>query len=287
MKFLMRLKTNWRYIYKKSLTIVSSVLSTIGVLSAIYSFDGIYNRDLQGILNLLVSLLGFIMVVVAFVVIYVIFKKKSILLPLNENHSVYGIYGDILNLNKQNIINVVIPVNRCFDTIVDNQLISENTLHGKLLKKIYKEKHYTEIELNNMIQAELGARNERFVQLNESVKKAGNLRRFPTGTIVTIRIDNINYFLLGFTELDSDLHASISKQEYLESLVAIFNYIEIHSQGFSTYIPLIGGGHSSAYKDGQSILDFLVKFIQLNKDMINCDINIVVNESSRDSISIL
>lgn len=45
-------------------------------------------------------------------------------------------------------------VNRCFDTIVDDDLIAKGTIHGKFIKKICSN-GYGEKKLNNEIQKDL------------------------------------------------------------------------------------------------------------------------------------
>ena len=46
-------------------------------------------------------------------------------------------FGDIFSeeYKSKNVV-IAIPVNRCFDTIVNDKLISSNTLHGKVINKI-------------------------------------------------------------------------------------------------------------------------------------------------------
>lgn len=287
MRVLNILRGNASYILKKTTLVMSGILSVLGVIELFFSFENIFSQNLNGLIGLVSTLIILWLSIGISVSIYVYFKKKTVLLTFNNGHTVNGIYDDILNLSSDKLINVVVPVNRCFDTIVDNVLISENTLHGKLFNKFYENNIFTQEGLNNEIQKKLNRLKLDIEGLQQSEKNRGNRKRYPVGTIVEVRVGNINYFMVGLTKFDSDLHASISEKEYLDMLFEIFQYITIHSQGFATYIPLIGGGHSSAYKNGQHILEFMVKFIQLNQDMINCDINIVVNETSRDIISIL
>ena len=123
--------------------------------------------------------------------------------------------------------------------------------------------------------------------LDKSKKPAGNLYRYPAGTIIEIHDGHLRYWLVAFTKFDSDLHASVTKSEYLSCMLSILNYAKKKSQGFPIYLPLIGGGHSSAYQNEQEILTFMIEWFKLNKDEVNCDINIVVDGRARDRISIL
>ena len=51
-------------------------------------------------------------------------------------------------------------------------------------------------------------------------------------------------------------------------------------------MPLIGAGASDLQKNEKDILDYLIKLIQLNKNLINSDIHIVIRSSGKDSIGI-
>ncbi len=59
-------------------------------------------------------------------------------------------FGDIFSeeYKSKNVV-IAIPVNRCFDTIVNDKLISSNTLHGKVINKI---KDSSELEYKNINQ---------------------------------------------------------------------------------------------------------------------------------------
>ncbi len=39
--------------------------------------------------------------------------------------------------------NIVISVNRCFDTLVDEDLVSTDRLHGYVMNRLYNQKIYT------------------------------------------------------------------------------------------------------------------------------------------------
>ena len=43
--------------------------------------------------------------------------------------------SEIIGKNYGERRNLVIPVNRCFDTLVDDNLISSKTIHGNLMQK--------------------------------------------------------------------------------------------------------------------------------------------------------
>ena len=61
---------------------------------------------------------------------------------------------------------------------------------------------------------------------------------------------------------------------YIASLV---KYISERSQGFSTYMPVIGTGGADAGSVNDLVV-YIVKTIELFKDEIDCDIHIVVSD---------
>lgn len=89
------------------------------------------------------AMLGVIILVAVYLVccvicaIFTLVRSKYSILKINGNHNVYVQYGDIFSEktvdNPAERRNVVIPMNRCFDTIVDNDLVSMKTLHGQAM----------------------------------------------------------------------------------------------------------------------------------------------------------
>ena len=112
------------------------------------------------------------------------YKSKSILTTervtifnAENNHHVYAEYGDLF-ANNGSSKNVVITANRCFDTIVDNDLISETTIHGLAINKICTN-GYTPEMLNDALQKNLSDRHInaslRFVNTRQTKRKSESL----------------------------------------------------------------------------------------------------------------
>jgi hypothetical protein len=224
--------------------------------------------------------------------------EKICVLKLSNNHSVYVQYGDLFVKNiicdkhgvpSAEIRNIIIPVNCCFDTIVDNDLISSRKIHGKAFCSLYNSAKYTQEILNQAIQDNLHSRNITYTTITTAEKRKGNLDRYPFGTVVEIPVsDEEKFFLLALTEFNSDLHAEIHNREnYMNVLQRLIEYISSRSQGFPTVLPLIGGGLPEVSENEQTILELLIKLINLNKDKINCDIHIVIRDTGKEDISIL
>lgn len=279
-KLLRRVTVNIHVIIKSSNKNFTILLSAYSILDSIYPIQ-LFKRFT--FIQVMISFILLYVMVLLLVCLKMIRKKKIVVKNFNNNHSLSVLYGDILNNKKNEQKNVIIPVNRCFDTNVNNNLISENTLHGQLFKKIFDKN----INIDQEIDKQLGNLELFSEVLDKSEKPDGKLQRYPAGTIVEIHDGHLRYWLVAFTKFDSDLHASVTKSEYLSCILSILDYAKKKSQGFPIYLPLIGGGHSSAYQNEQEILTFMIEWFKLNKDEVNCDINIVVDGRARDRISIL
>lgn len=60
-------------------------------------------------------------------------------------------------------------------------------------------------------------------------------------------------------------------------IASLVKYISERSQGFSTYMPVIGTGGADAGSVNDLVV-YIVKTIELFKDEIDCDIHIVVSD---------
>ena len=107
-------------------------------------------------------------------------QTKKVVLTSNSGYKVYVQYGDmysssIVSANYEERRNIVVSVNRCFDTIVDNDLVSDKTQHGRVMNEMYAKGLYTPDTLNEKIQEKL--RGEHYVDLTRTNKSKGNTFR--------------------------------------------------------------------------------------------------------------
>ena len=92
----------------------------------------------------------------------------------------------------------------------------------------------------------------------------------------------------GYSSLtfDRDLTAHTSKDDYVLAMQKMIEYCYARSQGDAVIIPLIGAGLSKTKYGERAILEYLVKSLKLNKDLIVSDIYIVVRNSGKETIPI-
>ena len=295
-----RLFINIKYIIQKSSKLTAMVFAFLGFVGTFAPLD-----DLSALLNLGNPSLAFRVLFSGLLVLaiwiffflvscaYILLKRKYKVLELNSGNCVYVQYADILNFRKKHNArkyNLVIPVNRCFDTVVNDALISSNTLHGKIMKSLYSHNIFTEESLNTAIHVDLHSQQLQSETIPVNDKPQGNLERYPVGAIAKIPAEvsalNYNLFLLALSTFDRNLHAHTTNEDYMLALVRLLEYCNTFSQRFDVVMPIIGGGASQLRKSEKGILDFLVKFIKLNEELIDFDIYIVVKNSKKDSLAI-
>lgn len=290
-----RIFANWSYCFNFAVKWTGAFFTVWGIITLFTPSDKLIDNGLQWWIRLFLAVL---IVIGIFIVIYIIgvmiaFKTNQIeLFDVGNNHHVYVQYGNVLSpdvLGKNTAAqkrNILVSVNRCFDTIVDDDLISRNSLHGQAMLNLYATGEYTQETLNAQIQQKL--KDQPYISVKEHDKPKGNLKRYTEGTVAEIESSSGEvFFFLGLTCFDQKLHPYISDVEYGISLIKALQYCIDRNQGYPVILPLIGGGRAQTHKEEKDILEFLVKLIQMNKLSINCDIHIVVRESAKDSISIL
>lgn len=295
-----RVWINKQFILSKSWQIAGSLYAVIGLAGMLSDLDGLIFPTLATWKRVLIGsailLAGWMFILFGCCILYSTPRKLRVL-KLSNNHGVYVQFGDLFAKNiicdKKGVPssdkrNIIIPVNCCFDTIVDDDLVSSKKIHGKAFRSLYSQKKYTPESLNKTIQRYLHSQRLSSVHLSKSEKRKGNLDRYPLGTIAELPVnESETFFLLALTEFNSDLHAEIhGKESYLNVLQRLIEYISSRSQGLPTVLPLIGGGLPEISESEQTILELLLKILELNKDKINCDIHIVIRESGRGDISL-
>ena len=199
-----------------------------------------------------------------------------------DTKRVYSVHmSEFLSIRKSNARNGLYAFfNRCFDTKVNDDLVSSATLHGKAVNKILKAKNISSEELNLELQKDLNERQHvTSVELGETEKRDGNLKRYPTGSVAEYKLnDKEVFFFLGLSKFDYNLTANTDSDEYGEAVMRLIEYIKNRSQGLSVVMPIIGTGLAKTENDERDTLEYIVKALKLYRRKLNCDIHIVVWE---------
>ena len=286
---IMLIKNNIRYLSKKALR-GAFILSTAASIYEI-AIGKILEGSVCVAKSILLLLLVFaILYVVSFIVLSLwLCKKNNFEVFSTDKHSVYLHFGDIFDNeivnNKVEHKHIVINVNRCFDTIVNNELISEKTLHGKVFKNLYDEKKYTEEQLQAAIYDSLKGLD--YITIPEEEKPQGNLKRYDIGTVAKIDDSNTkSYFLLAMSTFDRNLNAHTTKQDFVLSIQRLIEYCDRNAQGFPILMPLLGSGLSRTGIDCYSdLLRYILNALRLNKEKMTCDFHIYIRPQDKQKIN--
>ena len=291
--FLLRFWLNRCVILKRTCQWVGAIYSICGFLSVWLTFSDCLPKDWSFWCKLLLSigvLLGIFILCCVFVTLKVLSVTKKIVMESNSGHKIYVQYGDmyspaIVAKEYDERRNIVVPVNRCFDTIVDNDLVSDRTQHGRVMNDLYAKGLYTPDSLNETIQEKL--QGEHYVDLTRINKSKGNIFRYDVGTIAEIQgDDHIVYFFLGISKFDSHFMASTSKDEFVLAVQKMIEYCNTRSQGYPVIMPLIGSNLARTNISQKDILKYLIQALKINRDKISADIHIVIWKGDKDNISI-
>lgn len=275
---------NIKYILTTSLKIFTYFFTGISFLSLITPIDIFLSHINNNIFRFIVAcsiLLLIYLTIIIFVTLYAYRTKQVKVFDLNSNHSLYVEYGDLFENNRNEQKNIAFAGNRCFDTIVDDDLVGSKKIHGMALNRLYAAKK-TSKSVSKEIQRDLSLHNYKCEKINKTKKRKGNLIRYEVGSVAEINgLDKERYFILGLTYFDSELRAQVKKEEYFTAIGKLLRYISKRSQGFPTYMPIIGSGGSDVGTPSE-LLTYLIEAISFYKDIINCDIHIVVYSKERN-----
>ena len=182
--------------------------------------------------------------------------------------------------------NICIAVNRCFDTIVDNKLISDQTLHGQVFKVLYDSGRFTPDTLNSAIQSSI-IRGSQYETLTVKRKPAGNLKRYEIGTGADLKVsESLHYFLIGIGKMNENLRNAADNGEYCMAVQKMIEFFDTYSQGYPVLMPIIGAGLTRLGQSPSFLLKYLIQSFALNKGHLSSDVYIVLREEDREKIAI-
>jgi hypothetical protein len=263
-----------------------SLLATFINISDIYKSNNLISHIIKVIITFLV--LYALSFVCAF--LYYYFKRRVIYFKYNR-FVVSGTYGNILDYIGASKVNLIVPVNSCFDTRIDDSVISANSLHGQVIRFLYDNNLVSQSDLNKKIKRSLREQNILSVNISNDVKQGGksvgNYNRYPIGSTAFVDIGNVRYHFIALSIIENNKNAKTSDQDYLIVLNAIVDNCFRNSNGNPIYLPLVGSGLSKLNYNHQQQLEFMVKYFMLRKTKLTSDVEIVIRKEDGDTISIL
>jgi len=287
-----QIRINFSYLAKSALSLTTSIIAAFQILGFLCDFNNIFPDGTSFLKRLFISTL---VVAVIWGIMFaikckcVLTTEKVVVIDADNGHHVYVEYGNLFE-NTGEYKNIVITANRCFDTLVDNDLISETTIHGMAVKRICTN-GYTAEMLNDALQNDLLTNRQTKPNrtLSTKDKRKGNLKRYPAGSIAEFKNpsdDKTTYFFVGMSAFNSDLHPETTDEEYMVTVQSLIEHCNSRSQRFPVYMPIIGTHGRNNKKSERELLEYMVSAFRFNKHLINTDIHIVVYSGCRESVSI-
>lgn len=281
------IKVNFKVLFKYFIAICGIIFTPIEAVSIFIGFEDFGITELSKKLWILA---GVLLIPIAFSLLFVTFRnKKKLFGDINKGLSIQ--YGDLMKIGfptkrkKKKI--VVIHVNRCFDVSCENNLIRDNSVHGQWLQRFIKNEE-ERLELNNYIQHNLEERKVEYELLDRQVKKEGNLKRYPEGTVVEIQGDNeVTFYLLALSNFDKNLKPNCSEIEFYNAMSGLIHYYDNNGNGSELFCPIMGDNLVIPQRQTVDIIDFMISTFVFNKENIRGKINLVVYNKMKSQISIL
>ena len=141
-------------------------------------------------------------------------------------------FGDIFNEKGLKVI----PFNEYFDTAVDNNIISENSLNGQFIIKFYFNKQLVK-ELDNIILNSPLLKESKVGIVPE--REVGNKNKYALGSLVAL--DN-EYIVTAMSRFDENNKAFLSMEDYIAFLMKFWEKISIVYNQRTVVIPVMGSG---------------------------------------------
>lgn len=158
----MGIKWTWankKYLAKIACALTGTLYAILGFIGTLAPIDEILPSKISLFHRIIISLIivaSLWLICFCIVSLFNYKTEKVKVMSVNNGHALYLQYGDLFGENEINQPgcrrNIIIPVNTCFDTIVDDVLVSSSTLHGKAFLQLYNSGAYTVNSLNQTIQ---------------------------------------------------------------------------------------------------------------------------------------
>lgn len=287
---LARIKNNTKYIFS-CFTFISSIV--FGIISALQIF---VDWDVLGIGSsnikykiIILGLIIFICVVMA--LIWGIFFSGSKTILSKDEVKIVVKYDNLLKLAfpAKNVGEkiIVIAVNRCFDTIVDQDIIKSDSVHGQFLQ-LFAPDDSARQRLDDAIESSLHEFDISFEALDRTDKRYGKLKRYPLGSVARIKGENgVTFFLLALTKFDVNCVAHCNKHEYVECMLKLFEYYDAHGQGLDLYLYPMGTKMARTGLSKKEALEAIVTLTKISKEHLKSKTTIIVDKRNKNEIPIM
>lgn len=157
-----------------------------------------------------------------------------------------------------------IAFNEYFDTLVDDKIISRNSLNGQFIDNYVK----NIIELDEAISLDSSLL-EQQIELNTN-RATGKQQKYKLGAIFPYQMKDQVFLLTSLTHFDAYNRAYLSMPDYLNFLISFWDSVDKVYAGRSIIIPLFGSGitrFTKGYDDAQDqeLLDIIIWTFKISR----------------------
>ena len=293
---------NTKYFNKVFSKLINWLVTALSFALAIIAFvfpnsAGNWNKPTScKILIIIIYFLLLFIIIALLALLITRLTNKNLIWEKNEGR-VCVIYGDILKIKKSKKEKqfIVIPVDTQFMTRVDDDstmakspCVSPNSIHGKFIRMYYRNKdeiQKLETAINGYI-----ALKEYKEDIEQTQRYMTSLKkRYKIGTVVDLKSEtdnNCHFLWLAMAEYDEENLAHSSIEQLISSIISLLRFYDGNYQGGDLYIPLMGLKFSRIELTMQESLQIIKATVEQNLALVHGNVNIVVYEKNRGSISI-
>jgi len=281
----------YKPIFKLSKNVFTGILTMLSLLATFINFSELF-KD-KNIIMMVGKIIGTIILILVISGSYAFLRtkyQKKVNYFKNNGHTVIGKYGNILDSIGLGNVNIVVPVNRCYDTIIDDLVISSNSVHGQIMQYLFQNDLISKEELNRNIEKSLKEQNIEAENIGNDVsiggKSKGKYKRYPVGSVALVVIGTVRFHFIAFSKIEKNKTAITEDLDYLIVLNQIVENIWKNSNGNPIYMPLIGSGLSKLNYDSNQLLKFMIQFFELHKNKLNSNVVIMIRKEDQSKITI-
>lgn len=289
------IKQNLEFIGKTWMKCIGTFASILSLFFLFWTWDDIRITSTQYKCEIIILLC--VLALILAILWTCIFKRTKTIWE-SPSGKIKVCYSDIMKdgfdkRNKEEKL-FVIPVNSCFDTIVDEDistcskpLVSPNSLHGRWIKTMVN-KGFTIEEIDNKIHNCLEMQNlVPKSTIADEDKERGKREVYELGTVAMIRGNNNSTFLLlAISEYDKDNIAHTSVDDLEMCIKSLLNFYDQHGQGHRLVIPLMGTNLSRAGLSHNDSLRVITSLFQLYGDKIHGEVDVVIYKGDKDKVTL-
>jgi hypothetical protein len=202
------------------------------------------------------------------IAIIMVYPKSKIKFDLkNTNTKIEIEFGDLFKSKGHKVI----AANEYFDSKIGKP-VSPGSLLGVFIKEILGGHNNI---IDEAVSSQLAAQGIETIKRND-----GNTLKYELGTTVTLKHNELLYFLFALSNSDNECNASCSPSLMLKALEGLWNKVRIEGNGLDVNIPLIGNGLSRIGLPASQLLQLtLISLLKSAKEKdLSSTIRIVLTE---------